>query len=128
MASVWTTHCSINSESNWSSLSAWPSINCWNAPSSRTWLCEDNVVFDARHNAIHDAAGLLRLRNRRRVRRKDRSHEPDENEYGAPHQNVVPRLIKNWKPGSLDSVVRHAAVEVGGHVPLYGVRNFAGLS
>ena len=78
---------------------------------------QDDVVLDARHDAIHDAAGLRRRRNRDRAPRSDRSHEPDANEHRAPHQNVVPRLMKNWKPGSLVNVVRHAAVAVAGHVP-----------
>jgi hypothetical protein len=79
---------------------------------------QNNVAFDARHNAVHHARRLRRRGPAERVRRACRSQKQDEDENRLAHQNVVPRLIKNWNPGSLVSVVRQAAVVVGGHVPL----------
>ena len=65
MASVCTIHCSMSSASKRSSLSARPSTNCWNAPKFAHLALQDDVAFDARHDAIDHAPGLRRCAARR---------------------------------------------------------------
>ena len=57
---------------------------------------QDDVALNMRHDPVHNAA-RLRLGERAGDYRARNScgHEPHENAYRAPHQNVVPRLKKN---------------------------------
>src|SRR6266403_224821 len=89
---------------------------------------QNDVAFDAGRDAIDHAPRLLLRHPARDCRRGcSKQQDPDEDGGRAPHQNVVPRLMKNWKDGSRESVVWQAAAAVAGHVPLC-TTNRAGLS
>ena len=63
---------------------------------------QNDVALNARHDAVHHACGLRRRGNAERLRRARRGPERNENENRQTHQNVVPKLKKNWKAGSRD--------------------------